>query len=62
MKKFKVELWMNTVEETPETKITKIVSAPDRDKTIESAKAIVKTEHPEVNVGAIDTWFVEETY
>lgn len=51
---------MNTDCETPETKITEIVCAPDRDRAITSAKAIVRTKNPEVNIAAIDTWFVED--
>lgn len=62
MKKFKVELWVNTIGETPEAKVTKIVAALDRDEAIALAKHLVGTENPEVNVSAIDTWFTEESY
>ena len=59
-RRFNVELWVNTAGQTPETTISKIVSASDHDAAVECARDLVVTENPEINHMQIDTWFVEE--
>ena len=61
MNRFKVELWVNTVGTTPESTISKIVYALNRDDAIQKARDLAKSENPEINHALIDTWFVEES-
>jgi len=56
---YQVELWINTVGETPESKVTKHVFAEDKDEALAQAREMVKTENPELNHLNIDTWFVK---
>ncbi len=59
---YRVELWVNTVGETPESKVIKHVLAEDKDDALIQAREMLKTEDPELNHLKIDTWFVERTY
>jgi hypothetical protein len=61
-KKFEVELWINTVGETPEHKVTKNVIAVDKDDALNKAREKVKLENTDLNHMKIDTWFIKRTY
>ena len=62
MNKYQVELWINTVGETPENMVIKHVSAEDKDDALDQAREKVKVENPELNHLKIDTWFIERRY
>ena len=61
-KNYEIELFINTIKETPEHKITKSVIASDKDDALDKAREKVKMENPELNYLQIDTWFINRVY
>ena len=61
-KEYQVELYVNTVGEKPEDKVTKHVFATDEDDALNQAREKVKLEDPDINYLKIDTWFIRRIY
>lgn len=59
-KKFKVDLWSETIGQNPTTVTSLVVEAKDKQQAVEFARGYVRANHPDMNPMKIDTWFVEE--
>ena len=55
---YRVQLWVDTTGTTPTEVVTRQVTAVDRYEAVALARQFVETQHPQINLDRIDTWFV----
>lgn len=53
-----VQLWVDTTRTTPIEVVTRQVMAEDRYEAVALARHFVESQHPQINLASIDTWFV----